>query len=379
MGLLLLLISSSTQNLFSEDCEIEILNYYTVDACEDRNERDILLALDAGVIKKEDQFFGYELAIIIDTSRIRITDIAKINTLSEFMDHASFAVYSDTIVVSAVTLGNNPIWGSSKVIALSGYYKDSCAGSALVEIDYFYPTDEFQRDIVYKTRETEILAEIKDLNDRKMTIGSAIDTLKGFEEDSVAECEFEIELFEKKQVREFEFKLELLNGQKFEIQDIVGIDENLEILEKNPTEKGLIAKARILKSSDKFELTCTVKDLEKKLNKDRLLFEILNINDCACVTRFEGDEVLVEGDLETSVMDESTSNTTKKIIIDRYIYLKDRHIKDLILLDNLGRRVDESLYMKTSDYLDLSNLNKGIYFVVYQSKNMKKSFIVIKS
>jgi hypothetical protein len=379
-GILLLFISSSNQKLYSEECSIEILSNYKVDACEIRNERDVLLSLDAGEIKKSDQFFGYELAIIIDTNKIRITDVATFNTLSEFMDQTVFRTYSDTVVVSAATLGSIPIWGDLQVVALSGYYKDTCTGSAIVKIDYFYPTDEFTRDIVYKSRQTEVIAEIEDKNNRRIEISSKLDTLKEFNEDSVAICEFDVDLIEKRQVKEFEFKVELLDGKKFKILDILVQENELEILEKNEIENGWKVRASLKQSLDKYTMTCTVKDKEKNSNKDRLFFEILNVNDCACITRFEGDNIMIEGDQETSVKDISQLEINKKIIIDRLIYIdENRPIEDVFLMDNLGRKVDQSLYIVNDKQIDVSRLDTGMYLVVFKIENMKKSFIVIKN
>ena len=135
------------------------LNKDTLVWCGDDNAKSFVLTVNIGTMTSTDSLYGYNFQINYDSTKVILSDLLTVGTLSENCDFKSGG--NDTLGhfrASAMMMGMTPMTGNLPLVAIQGYLKEDCydlpEDSVKITMDYLEFTNEFTYDSIAAFEDT---------------------------------------------------------------------------------------------------------------------------------------------------------------------------------------------------------------------------------
>ncbi len=283
--------------------------------------------MDIGEITKADSLFGFDFGLKFDSSKVKLTSLITQNTLSEFFDTKGSSVYSEDSLFSGhagnINVALPPSSGKLPLVAILGEWKTDCPDSTQIWIEYIDFTEEFQKHVLVGDALT-IASKVKDKADRKIGLSFEKDSMSLINKDS-DECLLRINTIDK--ARLTNFKIDLINGVNY-IIDCTAENDNANGFDIAASEQfGDTLRLKINSVLDKNYGEIKLKFAKKMQDTANYAIKAIayDVNECACITRFESDTILVlsnkKPDDTSSIIEEDYAkfayeNSTKNMILE---------------------------------------------------------------
>lgn len=387
----LLLIGSSQLkadiSLEKETIDVVLDNYKgIVDVCEENSKKEVGITVNIGNISKTDQLFGYNFEIGYDGKLMRFNSPLFMGTISEFFDIDKRNMYfygGDTGLVTgyAYTFGSTPIYGNSlPLLAFKGLYYGLCPDTSEVFLSYLEFTDEYIKEIA-KTINAKIYAIVKDKEDRYIKINIDEDTLNTFDKDSCCIIKAIINIGRQDaRIQSTDFIIELEENDIFTIKDVFSNNINYKIDNIIKDINKYIVKTTVYNEIDLDTLFIRVYNKEIASGTKKINVISNNVNNCACITRYYGDTILIDYKhvISGNIIDDITDNKAETFVYykDNTIIITDKNseIKRIKLYDINGIEIytfnNEQRINEIN--IDTFSLNNGVYYMKIDKKTKEE-------
>lgn len=347
-----------------------------VNLCKYRGD-EIILTIDVGEITPNDRFFGYELGLSYDNTKVKFDKFLPNGTMTEFfdIDKRGMNVITEgnvsTLDVYAVTFSiNNSISGDRPLVAFGGKFIGDCNDSALINIDWIEFTDEFTPTI--SGIENHFI-EVDALTDSTLFIQAdildLIDTLKYQQSKNYL---LSIDKNNSFLINEFILSFEV--GEGFEIGNVNVTTDKIEtyLIEKTTN------KIEYLIKNSSFEDIENILSLEitnistEKFHHAKANMKLEILDSCSCITSFDDTHDLIGAyDEPTNVSDYQNFSIKH---LDRVIQLSSQNnkLKIIEIFNLLGQKIIQYHSYEQFIEIDLSELKSGIYFLYITNDKTNK-------
>lgn len=269
--------------------------------CDDAK-KSVIITLDIGPVAKMDSLFGYNYRINFDNEIIDFHTVLYINTLSEGLQYKNTFFYNSEGYVEGygANLTGPPVTGDRPLLGLFGDFLGDCKDTALVSIDYLEFTDEFGKKIEYYNN-IELHSVIEDTEDSYLSFDFQEDTVKDFNEDMLAYSNISLETTKGLNLEEVEMQILLSDPENFEILNVNPVSDKIEIRNTSISKDKAYVKFIMLEDVELLEALNIEIFQRNKTDKTALIeTNVLKVNDCACITRFNDDSSIIKGIEDTS-------------------------------------------------------------------------------
>jgi hypothetical protein len=343
-----------------------------VNICNVRGD-EFTFTVEMGEFVKEDQFFGYDLGIKFDNTKLIIDRFLPLNTLTEFFDDdkrgANFLTEGDTttIFVYGVTFSQtNSVVGDRPLVAFQGKFIGNCQDSGFINIDWLDFTSEFT-DVISDTNNLVIRSQFEKDSSRKIESTIFLNNAEDIQKDSTVQLSVLIDRSE----RDFEladFKFSLTSNdriiiEEFELNnaeyDFEEIENTMSKIAFNATVKNEILQDTLL--------TVVLKNnSEIENHENSIVFEVEPIDDCSCIRVGDRDSINITGKY-----DPVSVQANRKFLVSQYNdHLKISSSKEIInieMYDIFGKNVIKVDNIYRKNYIVKTNgFSNGIYFIKIQ-------------
>lgn len=369
-GLLVAFMLTNISAAIAKDTvSVKLNSIYSIDAC--GKSKEVLITLEIGEIAKADSLFGFNFGLKFDSSKVKFTSLITQSTLSEFFDTKGSSVYSEDSLFAGYAANLNfalpPGSGNLPLVAVLGEWKTDCPDSTQIWIEYIDFTEEFKKHVL-KGDALTITSKVKDKADRVLGLSFEKDSMKLIDKDS-DECLLKINTIDKAKLTEF--KIDLINGINNNI-NCTAENDNANGFEIVSTENiGDTLRLKVISVLDKNYGEIKLK-FAKKL-QDTANFAIkafaYDVNNCACITRFEMDSILVlsnkkQDDTSSAVYEDKNArfvydNSTKSIILESEYGIYNVSMYDVNGIETI--KYYENL--RKAAILNLADIPNGVYAV----------------
>lgn len=361
--LLWLLLISSHIIKAQSDKIINIEQNRKVNICKYRGD-EIIITVDVGTITKEDKFFGYELGLSFDNTKIVLDKFLFNGTLTEFFetDKRGMNVITEndksTLDVFGVTFSlNNSIYGNRPLIAFGGRYIGECPDSSLVKIEWLEFTSEFTGRFI-DTNNLYVVSEFIEDSTKKLDVSMRSTTDSALAKDSTLNLIVNAKQSSQDLIRKFEFNFKL--NENFKIVKIEQLNDNMiyQLVEDdNHNFKIMIENSEFIDTDILSVEIQNISDLE--YHEGAAEINIVPIDTCSCIQVGDLDEIVILG--KNEIINSVKANNQYFELKNKVIYLKDNSYKTIIIYDYLGRKIAE--YKEYDKAIFLDDFKSGIYFI----------------
>ena len=296
-----LLLQCGSQTMASNGDTAFLRTNRKIVECDDAK-KSVIITLDIGPVNKMDSLFGYNYRINFDNEIVDFHTALYINTLSEGLQYKNSFFYNSEGYVEGygANLTGSPVTGDRPLLGLFGDFLGDCKDTAVISIDYLEFTDEFGKVIEYYT-DIKLHSIIEDTEESFLTLNFEDDTIKDFSDDMLAYATLSLETTMGLNLEEMEMQISISDHENFEILNVDPVSDLIEVINTSISKDKAYLKFRLLEDVDLLEVF-TVEILQKNKTDENALIEtnILNVNDCACITRFNDDSSIIQGIEDTS-------------------------------------------------------------------------------
>lgn len=392
----LLLPASGGQVVYSQDeAVLELRNAIDMDICGPYYKKEIQIELRLGDVSISDSLYGFECILKFDNEKISYDNILVDYTLFKNASFKFGSSSNDTIFASVLLDPySSPVHGDKALMVIKCNYIDECPDTSIVEVITFEPVEGYTRDVNTNTN-LEILAKIKDDEERYLNLIMQKDTLDEFNEDSLSSVDLRFEanneFIGSLDYVEFDLVIDENYINQFSIKDVIEIENG--ILESvTEIENGVRVRVSNISANliDKDILSIKVKELKKEDNVSMMRLENIKAGECSCYTRLNGSSTFIKSisPEDTTGVKELYVNDLKDInviqIDDETYRIKDnrnRVIEKVAIFDINGtiKRMVNNGNPGSELNISLSGLNRGVYpAIIYLDRNDMKKIMLIK-
>ncbi len=379
LWLLLFIIIGSSQTGQAQRTAY-LVQHDNIDVCGDENDKKFTVSLNIGEVKRSDSLFGYNFRINFNQEKVKFEIGSFQSTLGQNLQEKRVTIINDSgqIAGFAVNLNFNlpPAAGDKPLAAFRGKYLGDCPDTTTIVIESLGFTEEFQLNIT-EFENLDLAAEMEDKESRKIEPESNKDTVEFADEDKglfITKFKYEEDAA---RLNTLSFKLELDEINKFTISDVTSINENFNIIEKEPYEKGLIVKAEVMDNIN--DMNVMQVELEEMIDEDlvsNLYIKDLEVNDCSCITNFYDKEIClksVKDTSDTTSVDYVETAKDNKILgsydlsSDHFVFQSESCVIRNVQLYNVqGIKVDNKRSSDCNRFfrIEAGNRIPGIYFAI---------------
>ncbi|MCX7879894.1 MAG: T9SS type A sorting domain-containing protein [Ignavibacteria bacterium] len=359
---LILLISQALYPQRRVNCELSIYGSLKIDVCGNENEKRFILVMGVGRVRQSDSLFGFNYEIQFDTSKVKITDVLYIGTLSEFFDNKSATINSKEGKINgyAISFGMIPISGDRPLVAFNGLWKTLCPDTAHFKINYIEFTDEF-KVIIDSLIPTLLIGEVLPKEQRVLLVNVSDDTIK----TTLNRFDFVTQVFLPKKSRVEFFEIDFfLDTTLLGFEEVTSVGPGIEVMFVEKMQNGYKAHLKLLNDTIANH-SLKIKAFFIGEDKFAQIRIVPNTNlFCKCIAKLGFDSTIVFYDKPISIVEG-----------DNKFYKIDYYDDFLIsIYDLMGKLVVESSYCRLKDV----NLPNGIYLIVFKNKYDNKILKMIK-
>ncbi len=381
IAIIWLLLFGSSQPMASNGDTAFLRSSRKIDVCDDAK-KSVIITLDIGSISKSDSLYGYNFRVDFDNEKIDFHTLLYLNTLSELFEYknANFFNSEGYLEGYAVNLTGPPVSGDRPLLGLFGDYIDDCPDTTIVSIGYIDFTDEFEKKYtVYES--ASVYAFVYDKDDRFLSVEFDTDTIQDFNDEFMSEALLSLETNPGLMLESAKFQIKIHNNELFEISNVSSVSDNVFIEDMNIENGTAIIETSILNDISQ-ELALSVDILQKKRSKEiaDITCEILNINNCACITRLNSGSAVIKGIPEdTSIyVGEVNKSNDIKCYFDQYneSIMIESEINTIMNIDiyNISGQIVKQLndVRNRAVHIDVSDLTTDCYILSAEMNNRKQ-------
>lgn len=363
-----LLVSNNHILKAQKEINVSIEQNREVNLCKYRGD-EIILTIDVGEITPSDKFFGYELGLSYDNTKVVFDKFLPNGTLTEFFDieKKGMNVITEgtktTLDVYAVTFSiNNSISGDRPLIAFGGKFIGECTDSALAWIEWLEFTDEFQPTI-------KSLSNL-DINGNipvdstvylRAEILQLIDTM---EYQKPKPIYLKVEKNNSFTIDEFMLTFEIEEG--FELGEVIILFDDIEaeLIEKSSRKIVYSIKNSSFESLENILSVEIINVSTQEFHDADASMKIKILDTCGCVNTVYDDKFNFIGAYE----DPTTVSDVDVFVFQQHekninISTHDDNIKRIQIYNVIGQMVYSHESYEQFIEINLSDMNAGIYFV----------------
>lgn len=384
------LLIGSTQVTFASDVDVSLKSSLgIVDVCQPELKREVIVSVNIGNVVKEDKLFGYELQLRFKKGKIKFFETLKVNTLSEpckyIIDEFTDSTANIQGLMGSVSI---PMSGNKALLAIVGYYTDICPDSTDIEIEYFAPVEGY-KNTIKKLFGTKIYADISDKADRYLKAVFIADSTIVLEQNTVVDASYETNPDLDSRLNSVDFELSGFNTKKIEIYQIVPLTDSITIVNLEQNGEKYNFTINNYRKTNLVEFRIILKTITDEDYSNKIILNPVNVNNCACITRFYSDSISINS-IKDSVVDTTTSvenheniscNFNKILTRSNIIKLNDILIENSVeIYDINGNKFESALdFSIQQNNINIERLGNGTYFCTYRNiKNENKKIMLIK-
>ena len=286
----MLLTLVSNIQLVSQETKFTFNSLNQIKYCGNQNTKELLITLDIGEIKLEDDLESINFEIEYDISNFRIDNVLTSQTLIEQFEFIEFSIANDNglVIIDAgnTTIGKKVV-GNKVFLALSGkFVGGDCTKDGFIRVNRVLFNDEYKRPIV-NSEVKFISATFDTLNSGKYQITKNIDTIYFDTLDVVKNVDLNFSY--DNNFEYFTSKISKKINDTYSINDIKIENINF-VLAKNITEDSI--EFKVTKLDKKLESFNLIFEINKqKLDTNTYPFELneIKFEDCNCNLKSEID------------------------------------------------------------------------------------------
>ncbi|MEN6296129.1 MAG: hypothetical protein ABFD61_08390 [Chloroherpetonaceae bacterium] len=339
-----------------------------VNVCDSLSKKFVLFFVVIDKIQKSDSLFGFDLQIRYDTTKLKITNYVKGNTLSEFFD-IDFSYGLDGLINGYGIVSNvmaPPSYGDSILVGFSAEWLGNCPDSAFISLEELNFTSEFKRN--YDSLNGGYVYAIRKQNNNIIETKFDTQDIKLKQTDSILETQLSIKFPKYHQTNAVDVKLNLkddLSLIEANMHSGIGIIGNIDSIDN------IISIANINQYNNEIIIDIKFKILNyNNLNNIFLKVDSVNTGDCNCIFGVRSDSVRINIDTlkDTLGIYEQT--------IDNYINITN----DFVEILNPGGFQIAEIYNYTGNLIESVELiNKPIIKIYLKDFKVGMYFLVLKT
>lgn len=393
MLLIWLLLIGGSQILKAQNETIELVMKQNREAwvCGDEDrDKKFIISLSMGEVKGVDSLYAMQIWLRYNPEKVMFVNLLDKNTLAEFFEIKGFNVLDTGLFTAyAMTMGMNQATGNKPLIAFEVRYLKDCPDSVHINLDdiEFDISKSFWNRLNYKDKNLIVDIKTKETENSFVGVSFLQDTLKEFNEDSMAYLTIGLNTNNLARVDSLDFEIKYKSNDNYELTDIGLFDAGLMKMvidsiwrtEEVDTSRIMI-RSHLLSgvlNENVIELKC--KQVKKEDDTVRLDVRVSRINGCSCATSFRGDRMYILGQKDTTtpiVIDDFEKENND---IDGYydffagdFVMKSKReiMKEVILFDMMGRMVERVDISGLRDYrISGQGYVEGIYILNIKLRN----------
>ncbi|MFH1051318.1 MAG: hypothetical protein V1779_10380 [bacterium] len=404
MLLFWLLLCCSSQKLKADDetIELEFKKHSDGWVCGSETEKKFIISVNVGEIKYEDEFLAVQVYFTYNPNKLLFLNLLDKNTLSEFFEiKGSNVLDSGLYTAYATTMTMNRVTGNKPLMAFEVKYLGDCPDTAHINFDDIELdiSQNFLDKLNYKNKSVIIDFKTKETANSFIEVSISQDTLKDFDEDSLAIANIKLNTNGLARVDSLDFEISFKKSENIQLIDIEAIDstglkfviDSLYTVDDTDTIRIKIHSRIFEEILDESIMKLKFKRLNKVDDTIRVDMNVIRINDCSCATSFKGDKLFVvsEKDTSTEVVSNEFENENKNIY-GYYNYISDEFViktslgrfKKIVLYDIMGKLIEDRENTGNNDEIRITGdkYENGIYLVNIKLLNgIEKNIVLIKN
>ncbi len=380
-ALLWLLIFSGSRGLKAQnDINLEIKQFYPLDICGDESRQRVVLVIDSDEIFPDDSLYGFDFQIDYNPELLKFHSPLFIGTLAEYFDYKD-VVFSDTGSLRgfAVNLSQQTVYGSKPLIAFWGDYLSDCPDTAYVNFRYFEFTDEFTRG-VNEMKDFVLDVNIPDKQERELKLTAEKDSLFFDNEQKRNSVDLTMDIMPESRVDAFgvyvEKESDLNQKIKFEVDTFDLLSGNIEYVSVSESHRYKIYRFKVKENlvSEKI-LRLHFENISNEKFSKMVTIAPTEYDYCSCVTRYNGDSILIRYDNVSAVKEKIDKNSIayysereKSIKINA-----DKSLNKVSLYGINGKnifryKIENKLFFN----IDVEMLSRGVYLIITDFSDGKR-------
>ncbi len=386
--MLLSCLGSSRITVMAKDVTASLISQRVIDVCGDK--RDVIITISLGTeIKQSDSLFGFDFEARFDSTKFRFHTLLRSNTLAEFLEIAELNPFNSKGLITGFAGNINfykppafSIDGRKDLIAFAGtYIGPLCPDESIIEFDFIEFTEEFKLDVV-NYEDATVITEVSDKPDRLLAV--TLEPELVFFGKNEHEKEVKVKVSGPVESKLEYFKLEIsgftedvmltsvtekdgfsnvtwqynTNGDKKAVFDVE--------ISGNYIDNGFFSFNVLRQTKDTFDI--------------ELRAELLEVNKCACISRYSDDVTVLRG------MKDSLVNSVKENLYspelsynpETGVIIIPRNFQKIEVYDVHGRLIYRQ-NGNNNGIIRTAGFPKGIYIVMIYESTSEVNRIILNN